>query len=132
MERKLRITVDGKPYIVTVEDLSEGGNQLYPQPGSMTVPSTPAAAPALAAAPAAADAAPGAAGPGDVVATLGGMVESVAVSVGQTVSQGDSVVVLEAMKMNTPMIAPRAGKVTHIAVKPGDAVEVGQLLATIA
>jgi oxaloacetate decarboxylase alpha subunit len=60
------------------------------------------------------------------------MVESVLVSVGQEVSQGETVVVLEAMKMNTPMAAPRAGKVTAIAVRAGQAVEVGQLLATIA
>jgi biotin carboxyl carrier protein len=133
MERKLRITVDGRAYNVTVEDLSEGSNLLYPQPGSMTVPSAPApvpaAAPVAAAAPAASH---GGAGPGDVVATLGGMVESVPVSVGQAVNQGDTVVVLEAMKMNTPMIAPRAGTVTSVAVRAGQAVEAGQLLATIA
>ena len=38
MERRFRITVDGRPYDVTVDDLSEGGSLLYPQPGSMTVP----------------------------------------------------------------------------------------------
>jgi glutaconyl-CoA/methylmalonyl-CoA decarboxylase subunit gamma len=67
-----------------------------------------------------------------VRATIGGMVESVPVVVGQAVQQGDTVVVLEAMKMNSPVIAHRAGEVTHIAVKPGDAVEVGHVLLTIA
>ncbi len=131
MERRFRVTVDGKAYDVTVEDLSEGRNLLYPQPGSMNVPSpappapaTPAAAPALAAA--------ATAGVGDVVATLGGVVESISVVEGQAVNAGDKVLVLEAMKMNSPMVAPRAGVVARIAVKVGDAVESGQVLATIA
>ena len=41
MERRFRITVDGTPYDVTVEDLTDTGNLLYPQPGSMAVPSVP-------------------------------------------------------------------------------------------
>ncbi len=59
------------------------------------------------------------------------MVESIAVAVGQTVAQGDKVLVLEAMKMNSPMVAPCAGKVLSIAVKVGDAVEPGQILVSI-
>jgi biotin carboxyl carrier protein len=129
MEKKFRITVDGKQYNVTVEDLSEGASLLYPAPGSMTIPTPPPAAPAAAAsAPAAAK---GPAGAGDVTSTLGGVVESIAVSVGQAVNQGDKVVVIEAMKMKTPMIAHRAGNVTAIHVKAGDAVEAGQALLSI-
>jgi biotin carboxyl carrier protein len=127
MEKKFRITVDGKQYSVTVEDLSEGSSQLYPAPGSMTIPTPPPAAPA-APAPAAAK---GLAGAGDVTSTLGGVVESIAVSVGQAVNQGDKVVVIEAMKMKTPMIAHRAGNVTAIHVKAGDGVEAGQALVSI-
>jgi biotin carboxyl carrier protein len=127
MEKKFRITVDGKQYSVTVEDLSEGSSQLYPAPGSMTIPTPPPAAPA-ALAPAAAK---GPAGAGDVTSTLGGVVESIAVSVGQAVNQGDKVVVIEAMKMKTPMIAHRAGNVTAIHVKAGDGVEAGQALVSI-
>ncbi len=129
MERKFRVTVDGKAYDVTVEDLSEGSNLLYPQPGSMTVPSP--APPRAAAAPAPTRAAV-AAGAGDVVATLGGVVESIDVVIGQAVNAGDKVMVLEAMKMNSPMVAPCSGTVANIAVKAGDAVEPGQVLATIA
>jgi biotin carboxyl carrier protein len=126
MEKKFRITVDGKQYNVTVEDLSEGASLLYPAPGSMTIPTPPPAAPAPAPA-----AAKGPAGAGDVTSTLGGVVESIAVSVGQAVNQGDKVVVVEAMKMKTPMIAHRAGNVTAIHVKAGDAVEAGQALVSI-
>ncbi|MBL8528709.1 MAG: biotin/lipoyl-binding protein [Burkholderiales bacterium] len=128
MEKKFRITVDGKQYSVTVEDLTEGPSLLYPTPGSMTIPSPQPAAPAAAPAPAAAKAAAGA---GDVVSTLGGVVESIPVSVGQAVNQGDKVVIIEAMKMKTPMIAHMAGKITAIHVKAGDAVEAGQALVSI-
>ena len=85
-------------------------------------------APAAPAAPAAR----GPSGPGDVVATLGGVVESIAVTVGQQVNQGDKVAVIEAMKMKNTMVAARSGKVSAIAVKAGDAVEAGQVLLTIA
>jgi biotin carboxyl carrier protein len=131
MEKHLRITVDGRQYDVTVEDLSEGAGQLYPQPGSMNI----APPPAPVAAPAAAPSAPpahAAAGAGDIASTLGGVVESVFVSVGQAVSQGDKVVIIEAMKMKTPMIAHRAGTVTAVAVKAGEAVEAGQVLVSLA
>ncbi|MBL8487163.1 MAG: hypothetical protein JNK22_08770, partial [Rhodocyclaceae bacterium] len=93
MERRFRITVDGREYQVTVEDLSEGGGHLYPKPGSMAVPAPPPPPPS---APAAAAAPRGAAGPGDVTSTLGGIVESILVSVGQQVNQGDRVAVIEA------------------------------------
>ncbi len=67
-----------------------------------------------------------------VTSTLGGMVDSVLVSVGQAVNQGDRLVIIEAMKMKTPMIAHRAGTVTVIAVKAGEAVDAGQLLVSLA
>lgn len=130
MERRFRITVDGREYAVSVEELGDGPGQLYPQPGSMRIPAAPAAGPA---APSATPtvAAPGPAGAGDVASTLGGVVQAVLVSVGQAVAQGDKVVVIEAMKMKTPMIAHRAGKVVAIGVKAGDAVEAGQVLITL-
>jgi biotin carboxyl carrier protein len=129
MERKLRITVDGRVYNVTVEDLSDSGGLLYPGRGSMTIPAPPALE-ASTAAPAAVP--PPGAAPGDVVATLGGVVESIAVTVGQAVKQGDTVVMLEAMKMKSPMVAPRSGIVASIAVKAGEPVEAGRVLATVA
>lgn len=126
MERKLRITVEGRQYMVTVEDLTESGSQLYPPAGGVVLPLMPA--PAAAAPPAAPLTA---AGPGDVVSTLGGVVDKVHVTLGQAVRQGEEIVVVQAMKMNTPMVAPRAGTVTGLAVKAGDAVQAGQVLATI-
>ena len=128
MERKLRITVDGHEYFVTVEDLTEGSSLTLPSPGSMYIPNPLPAAPAAAAPSAEARAAPAA---GDVTSSLGGVVETLAVAVGQTVNQGDVIAVIEAMKMKAPMVAHRGGKVAAIHVKVGEAVEVGRPLATI-
>lgn len=134
MEKKFRITVEGKQYIVAVEDIStEGAQNLYPEPGSMSVAPQPAApVPTAPASVAASTASPSAAaGPGDEVAPLGGVVQTVHVSVGQAVNEGDKLVSLEAMKMVTHVVAKRGGKVISIAVKPGDPVDAGQALLTI-
>ena len=134
MLRKFKITVDGKPYDVTVEDLSDDGGTLYPTPGltQRTVePHPQPAAPAPAASPPPAPSAAPAAGPGDEVSPLGGVVVSVEVNVGQAVNEGDKIVIVEAMKMKTAVVAHRSGTVSAIAVKPGDGVEAGQVLLTI-
>ena len=52
MEKKFKITVDGREYSVTVEDLSEGGSLLYPEPVSMSIPTPRPAVAVTAAAPA--------------------------------------------------------------------------------
>ena len=111
MEKKFRITVDGKPYVVTVEDISEGASLLYPEPGSMQVPAAGRTGRLGSADAERCGAARAPAGAGDVVSTLGGVVESIAVSVGQSVTEGDKVATIEAMKMKSPIIAQRAGKV---------------------
>ena len=132
MEKKFRITVEGKQYIVAVEDITTGGTQgIYPEPGSMNIAPQPTA-PVPTAPPPAASASPAtAAGPGDEVAPLGGVVQTVHVSVGQVVNEGDKLISLEAMKMVTHVVAQRGGKVTSIAVKPGDPVDAGQVLLSI-
>ena len=133
MEKKFRITVEGRQYVVTVEDITTDSAQGFYQDTAVAAapPSVVAAAPA-AAAPAPAAATPaGPAGPGDEVAPLGGVVQTVHVSVGQAVNEGDKLVSLEAMKMVTHVVAKRGGKVVSIAVKPGDPVDAGQVLLTI-
>lgn len=131
MQKKLRITVEGKVYDVLVEDLSENGLGLpaaYPSIAGTGVPSFVAAAPMAAPPPVAATAVAGA---GDEISPLAGMVESLAVSVGQTVAEGDKIAIIEAMKMKTPIMARHSGTVTHIAVSGGQAVEAGHVLMTI-
>ena len=120
MMRKFRITVDGKPYDVTVEDMTDDAGTLYPAPSMTQQTIEPAAA-----------AATGASDAGDEVSPLGGVVVSIDVSVGQAVSEGDKIVTIEAMKMKTAVIAHSSGTVSNIAVKVGDGVETGQVLLTI-
>lgn len=126
MQKKLRVTVDGKSYDVTVEDLTAGSGNLYPEPGmSAAAMETPAPSPVAQPAPAA-----GGAG-GEEVAPLSGVVVSVDVTVGQDVNEGDKIATLEAMKMKTVVVAHRSGKVTAILVKDGDGIEAGEPILTI-
>ena len=132
MEKKFKITVDGRSYNVTVEDLSEGSSMLIPEPGDMSVPTAAPVAPSAPAPAAAAPAAaPGGGAPGDELSPLAGVVVSIDATVGQDVKDGDVVMTLEAMKMKTKVIAHSTGKVTNVAVKVGDAVDAGQVLLTI-
>jgi biotin carboxyl carrier protein len=139
MIKKLRVTVDGNTYDVTVElpdDASAPASAV--DPVSVPVaPAAPASTPTAPAAstppppPAAAAAPAGTAQPGDVPSPLAGRVTAVVVKVGQEVKEGDHLLTLEAMKMNTFVFAPKAGKVADLKVTVGDAVEEGQAMARI-
>ncbi|MDE7293500.1 MAG: biotin/lipoyl-binding protein [Oscillospiraceae bacterium] len=121
--KRFNITVNGKSYDVAVEEVGSGAA------------SAPTAAPAAAAAPAPAPAAatPAPAGDGTPVkAPMSGNILDVKVNVGDTVSSGQVIIVLEAMKMENDIVAPCAGKVTSIAVKKGETVNSDTVLATIA
>ncbi len=111
------ITVNGNVYDVTVEEKGAG---------AAPVAATPVAAPAAAPAKAA-----GAAGSIEVKAGAAGKVFKVEASVGQKLEAGDTVVIIEAMKMEIPVVAPEAGTVASIDVAVGDAVESGAVLATL-
>ena len=82
-------------------------------------------------APAAAPAAGGAAGAVKVTASVPGKVFKVEASVGQAVKAGDTIVILEAMKMEIPVVAPQDGTVASIDVAVGAAVENGDVLASL-
>ena len=131
MPRQFKVTVNGREYEVSVLELTAGQAAQSPPPTAVAQPM--AATGSSAAAPAAAPrSTAAAAGAGDEVAGMGGVVVEVNVKIGQTVAAGDRLLVLEAMKMKTPVIATRAGQVTRVLVAPGDAVEGGQPLVTIA
>ena len=102
-----------------------------PKPAAPIAPAAPvAAAPAAAAPkPAAPAAAAGAGNP--VKAPLPGTISSISVKVGDQVNVGDTVLVLEAMKMQNNIEAEYAGTVTSIVVNPGDSVMEGAVLLTI-
>lgn len=122
----LRITVEGKAYDVVVEKIGSDDT------ATTTTPAVRAAAPARAATPAPAPAPkPSAAGAGDALSPLAGIVKAIDAAAGATVTEGDVVITLEAMKMYTPINATASGTIKAIHVNIGDAVEEGQVLYTI-
>lgn len=120
------ITVNGVAYSVTVEETAAGA---APVAAAAPAPVAAAPAPVAAAAPAAAPAA--AAGGIEVTAQVPGKVFKIVANVGQTVNAGDNIIILESMKMEIPVVAPEGGTVASINVGAGDAVESGDLLATL-
>ncbi|MFT3869845.1 MAG: acetyl-CoA carboxylase biotin carboxyl carrier protein subunit [Nibricoccus sp.] len=125
--KKLRVTVEGKAYEVLVEILDEGTQTAVPMP---VAPASiaPVAAPAAPAPKAPVNPA----APGDVVSPLAGKLVSYDVKVGDVVKEGAQVATIEAMKMNTYIYAPSAGKVAATLIAPGDGVEEGTVLLRIA
>ena len=113
------VTVNGKDYNVSVKE-GTADVQSYQEVKKVEQNSKPAAA-----APAPT---------GDVVevaASVPGNVYKVAVKVGDTVSENDTLVVLEAMKMETPVASPVNGEIVSVEVEQGAVVEAGQRLLTI-
>ena len=118
------ITVNGSVYDVVVEEGATSGASVA------AAPAAPKAAPKAAPA-AAAPKASGAAGSIKVEAGAAGKVFKIEANVGQAVKKGDAVVIIEAMKMEIPVVAPEDGTVASIDVAVGDAVEAGAVLATL-
>ena len=116
------ITVNGNVYDVIVE---ENGSVTAPASAPRRV-ATPVAAPAPAA-----PAASAGAGSIKIEAGAAGKVFKLEKKVGDTVARGDAVLILEAMKMEIPVVAPEDGTVASIEVAVGDTIESGALLATL-
>ena len=128
------ITVNGNVYNVVVEEGVTAGAPVVAAPVAPKAAApvaAPVAAPEAAPAPAAAPAATGSAGSVKVEAGAAGKIFKVEAKVGQAVKAGDPVVILEAMKMEIPVVAPQDGTVASIDVAVGDAVEAGAVLATL-
>jgi len=115
------VVVDGKKYSVQV---AEGDADIQ-----VTEAVVPAAATTAAAAPA--PAAGGSAGSTEVLAQTPGNVWKVVKNVGDTVAEGDIIMILEAMKMEIDIPSPVAGTIASLNVNANDSVQDGQLLATI-
>lgn len=127
--KQLRITIEGKTYEVDVEILGEENEPVKRSAPARSRPATAAAAPVAAAAAPAAASAP--AGAGDIPSPLSGKVVSVDVKIGDTVNEGDQVITLEAMKMNTIVNAPTSGTVSAIHVEAGQSVDEGGALLSL-
>jgi methylmalonyl-CoA carboxyltransferase 1.3S subunit len=130
---KLHITVDGKAYEVEVE-VAPPEHPIYGVGGY--VPMSPVRVPApppvqdTPAAPSPAGAAPAAPVNEEKVcrSPISGIVVRVTAQPGQQIQVGDTVLVLEAMKMETDITAPVAGRIKGITVNVGDSVQGGQVL----
>ena len=129
---KYKITLNGRTYEVEVE----AGKAMLLDDYEAIVPSAPAAVDAAPAAPAAAapaaPAAPVVTGAGEAVnAPMPGNILKVNVAQGQAVKEGDVLCVLEAMKMENEIMAPKAGTVTQVLVSKGSTVDTGAPLVVI-
>ncbi|HIV86134.1 MAG TPA: biotin/lipoyl-binding protein [Candidatus Monoglobus merdigallinarum] len=123
--RKFNITVNGTSYEVEVEEV--GGAAAPAQKSAAPAPKPAAPAPAPAAKPAAAPVA----GAATIEAPMPGTIVGIKVKAGDTVSEGDVLCVLEAMKMENEIMAPRAGKVAAVCVNQGAAVNTGDALISL-
>lgn len=117
--KRLRITLEGKTYEVCVEvvedsDLSTTGFSVHPSPTSSPHP--------------AAASVQVQAGCTQILSPMAGKVFKCPVRPGERVARNQVVLILEAMKMETPICAPLAGLVRSVQVNEGDAVDEGQLL----
>ncbi len=125
--KKYNVSVNGTMYEVAIEIASEADVKA----AATAAPAAPA--PAAVPAPAAAPAAPAAAGSGDPInAPMPGTILAVNVAAGDTVKAGQVLFILEAMKMENEIMAPKDGTVTSVATTKGSAVDTGALLCTIA
>lgn len=116
------ITVNGNVYDVTVEETGSTPSVAAPKRAASAAP---------AAKPAAAPAASAGAGSVKIEAGAAGKVFKIEKKAGDAVKKGDTVLILEIMKMETPVVAPEDGTVASIDVAVGDSVESGALLATL-
>lgn len=117
---KYKITLNGKAYELDVELMDGSAPVEAPKASPKAAPAPAAAAPKAAA--------PVAGGAGFVNAPMPGTILRVNKNVGDTVAAGESVVVLEAMKMENDINAPKAGKIKSIAVAQGQTVAAGEFL----
>ncbi len=121
--KQLKITVNGVAYDVQVEEV--GGDAAFSAPAAAApaaAPAAPKAAPAVPAAPAAGE---------PVESPMPGTVLDVKVKPGDSVKAGDTLLVLEAMKMENAIVAPKDAKVVAVPVTKGQTVESGTVLVTL-
>ena len=123
--KKFNITVNGNAYEVEIEEVKAAAAAA---PAPKAAPA-PAATPAPKAAPAAAPAA--SAGDETVTAPMPGKIVKLVASVGQAVNAGDTLLILEAMKMQNEIAAPCAGTVKSFSVNAGDSVKPGQAMVVV-
>ncbi len=131
--RKFVINVNGNSYEVEVDEITEGAVQTA-APKSRPAPAAKSAAPAAKApvAPAAkVEEAPVSAGQEVIDAPMPGNIWKVLVSEGDTVKEGQALIILEAMKMENELVSPKDGIVSKILTSEGTSVDTGDKLVII-
>ena len=129
---KYKVTLNGRTYEVEVEAGKAILLDEYEAVAPAPVAAAPVAAP-VAAAPAAPAAAPAVTGAGEpVTAPMPGNILKVNVTNGQAVKEGDLLVVLEAMKMENEIFAPKSGTIAQVLVQKGSNVDTDAPLVVIA
>ncbi len=137
--KKFRVEVDGEEFIVNVEEIGSESSKTVSSTGSSAGSRNTAAKPKAAkkAAPKPKNkhqkemAAPADVGEGDVLAPMPGSILEINVKKGETVSKGDILIVLEAMKMENEITAAQSGTVKDIKVRVGDSVDAEDILLVI-
>lgn len=133
----IKVSRDDTTYTVrilseSVVGVQSGSRQPTGSGGVRTAASAPPAAPGGGTPPAPQpSSAQPAGGPGAITSPMTGVIDQVLVQEGASVAEGDTIIVLEAMKMYIDVMASTAGTVSGIAVKPGDSVKEGQQLLSI-
>ena len=113
---KYIVRVNGKEYEVEVERV-DGEMSAAPAQTAAAAPAAPKAAKAEGT---------------EVTSGTAGKVWKIVTKVGDEVKKGDSILILEAMKMEIPVVAAEDGKIAEICVNEGDPVEAGQVVAVLA
>jgi methylmalonyl-CoA carboxyltransferase small subunit len=123
---KLKIDIDGKKYEADIEVIEDERNE--PATGGTPRPARPKTSAKISQAEAAADSGPAAGDDKVCKSSIVGIVVKALVVAGQRVKQGETLLVLEAMKMESNVISPMSGIVKLVKVAAGDSVKKGQVL----
>lgn len=127
--KKFNVKVNGKSYEVEVEEV---GGEVAPAPPRSALPVKPAPPkPVSQTKPAAAKPAPAEGGGTTVNSPMPGTIVAVEVKEGDTVSQGQVLLILEAMKMENEIPSPADGKVVSLKVTEGSSVRAGDVLVVL-
>lgn len=129
--KKFNVTVNGVNYDVEVEEVRGSAVRSMPRSAAAPAPAR-AAAPAPAPTPAAAAPAPSSSGSGEAITSpMPGNILKVMVKAGDSVKKGQVLLILEAMKMENEIVAPKDGVVQAVNVNEGNTVDTGASLVVL-
>lgn len=146
MKRTFRLRVDDEEMVISVDRIGDNltvehngesisvsllGEETPLQEPMATSPTPAPAAPRPAPASSSPQPAPASAPAGSIGAPITGTIKEVLANEGESIAQGDRILMMEAMKMDIEVVAPSAGRLSHVFVKAGDTVKEHQPLFSI-